>query len=163
VTKLAAEQLCSLYAHNYGLSTVSLRFFTVYGPRQRPDMAFSKFIRSALAGQALTVTGDGSAIRDFTYVGDIVEALVAAGAADVAPGSLYNTCGRESITVNGTIEVISEALGSEVRVERADRVPGDVQQTGGSSTLAEQELGWQARTSLREGIAAQVAWERERR
>lgn len=162
VTKLAAEHLCSLYAHNYGLSTVSLRFFTVYGPRQRPDMAFSKFIRNALKDQPVTITGDGSAIRDFTYVSDIVDALLLSARAEVAAGSVYNTCGRESINVSGTIEVLSEVLGRQVETDHVDPVPGDVQQTGGTSTLAERELGWEARTSLREGLEAQVEWERAR-
>ena len=162
VTKLAAEHMCSLYAQNYGLSTVSLRFFTVYGPRQRPDMAFSKFIRATLAGQPIKVTGDGSAVRDFTYVGDIVSALVAAGQADVAPGRVYNTCGTESVTVNDTIRLIGEAVGTELAVERGPTVPGDVQRTGGISTLAEAELGWNAEVDLASGLAHQVAWERAR-
>ncbi len=163
VTKLAAEHMCSLYAQNYGLSTVSLRFFTVYGPRQRPDMAFSKFIRATLAGRPIKVTGDGSAVRDFTYVGDIVSALVAAGQADVAPGRVYNTCGTESVTVNDTIRLIGETVGTEPAVERGPTVPGDVQRTGGISTLAEAELGWTAEVELASGLAQQVAWERARR
>ncbi|MFT4084124.1 MAG: NAD-dependent epimerase/dehydratase family protein [Nocardioides sp.] len=162
VTKLAAEHLCGLYAQNYGLGTVSLRFFTVYGPRQRPDMAFSRFIRSALAGRPLTITGDGTAIRDFTYVGDIVEALRAAGRADVAPGAVYNTCGTESIDVNGAIGLIAHHLGFTPAVERCGAVPGDVRRTGGSARLAEQDLGWTAEMTLAEGIGEQVAWERAR-
>jgi UDP-glucuronate 4-epimerase len=162
VTKLAAEHMCSLYAQNYGLSTVSLRFFTVYGPRQRPDMAFSKFIRATLTGQPIKVTGDGTAIRDFTYVGDIVSALVAAGRADVAPGRVYNTCGTESVNVNETIGLIGDAVGSEPAVERGPNVPGDVQRTGGVSTLAETELGWSAEVDLASGLEQQVAWERAR-
>lgn len=163
VTKLAAEHMCSLYAQNYGLSTVSLRFFTVYGPRQRPDMAFSKFIRATLAGRPIKVTGDGSAVRDFTYVGDIVSALVAAGSADVAPGRVYNTCGTESVTVNDTIRLIGEVVGAEPVVERGPTVPGDVQRTGGVSSLAETELGWRAEVALTAGLAEQVAWERSRK
>jgi UDP-glucuronate 4-epimerase len=162
VTKLAAEHMCSLYAQNYGLSTVALRFFTVYGPRQRPDMAFSKFIRATLDGRPITVTGDGSAIRDFTYVADIVSALVAAGSADVAPGRVYNTCGTESVNVNDTIRVIGEAVGVEPAVVRGPVVPGDVQRTGGVSDLARAELGWTAEVDLATGIAQQVAWERDR-
>ena len=162
VTKLAAEHMCSLYAQNYGLSTVSLRFFTVYGPRQRPDMAFSKFIRATLAGEPIKVTGDGTAIRDFTYVSDIVSALLAAGGADVAPGSVYNTCGTESVTVNDTIRLIGEAVGTEPTVERGPTVPGDVQRTGGISTAAEAELGWTAEVDLAAGLAQQAAWERAR-
>lgn len=163
VTKLAGEHLCHLYATNYGTPTVALRYFTVYGPRQRPDMAFSKFIRNGLRGDPVRITGDGTAIRDFTFVGDIVAATLAAGTADVAPGSLYNACGSESVTVNQAVDLISGALGFELDVERTSVVPGDVLRTGGVAGLAERELGWTARTTIADGIAQQVAWERARR
>ncbi len=163
VTKLAGEHLCHLYATNYGTSTVALRYFTVYGPRQRPDMAFSKFIRNGLRGEPIRITGDGTAVRDFTFVGDIVAATMAAGCADVAPGSLYNACGKESATVNEAVDLISGALGFDLEVERTGVAAGDVTQTGGVSELAERELGWTAQTSLADGITQQVAWERSRR
>ena len=163
MTKLAGEHLCHLYATNYGTSTVALRYFTVYGPRQRPDMAFSKFIRNGLRGEPIRITGDGTAVRDFTFVGDIVAATMAAGCADVAPGSLYNACGKESATVNEAVDLISGALGFDLEVERTGVAAGDVTQTGGVSELAERELGWTAQTSLADGITQQVAWERSRR
>ncbi|GGF43642.1 UDP-glucose 4-epimerase [Marmoricola endophyticus] len=162
VTKLAAEHLCGLYARNFGIPTVSLRYFTVYGPRQRPDMAFSIFLRNALEGRPVTVTGDGEQVRDFTYVGDIVRANLAAADADVVPGSVFNVCGRESVTVNRVLDLMGECLGTPVQRERIPVVAGDVERTGGSSRMAEEHLGWQAQTSLADGIAAQVAWESAR-
>lgn len=162
VTKLAAEHLCGLYARNFGVETVSLRYFTVYGPRQRPDMAFSIFLRNALEGRPVTVTGDGEQVRDFTFVGDVVRANLAAADADVVPGSVFNVCGSESVTVNQVLDVMGECLGSPVRRERIPVVAGDVERTGGSALMAEEHLGWRPRTSLAEGIAAQVAWERTR-
>lgn len=162
VTKLAAEHLCGLYARNYATPTVSLRYFTVYGPRQRPDMAFSLFSRAALRGQPVRITGDGRQVRTFTYVDDIVDANLAAADADVAPGSVYNVCGTESSTVNEVVDLMSGLLGSQIRTERVPTMAGDVQRTGGSSELAASELGWSSRTTLAEGLRHHLAWERER-
>src|SRR3954454_2167315 len=100
VTKLAAEHLCSLYASNFGVPTVSLRYFTVYGPGQRPDMAFNRFIRATLAGEPITVYGTGEQVRDFTYVDDVVQANLLAAEGDVPPGSVFNVSGGSDISVN---------------------------------------------------------------
>jgi UDP-glucuronate 4-epimerase len=163
VTKLAAEHLCGLYAANYGLSTVSLRYFTVYGPRQRPDMAIHRLIESALDGSEFPLYGDGSHVRDFTFVGDIVAANRAAANADVEPGLVVNACGGESTRMRDLIEAVAAATGTQINIDRLPEQPGDVKRTGGDSTRAQRHLGWMSKTSLAAGIAAQVAWHVTRR
>ncbi|MFP5578655.1 MAG: NAD-dependent epimerase/dehydratase family protein [Acidimicrobiia bacterium] len=163
VTKLAGEHLCGLYAANHGLSTVSLRYFTVYGPRQRPDMAFHRLIEGALDQTPFPLYGDGSHVRDFTYVGDIVRANVLAGRADAAPGTVVNVCAGGSTVLRDVIDAVSTAVGSRVPVEQHAEQPGDVQRTGGSNDAARRVLGWEPQTALADGIAAQVAWHRSRR
>jgi len=163
VTKLAAEHLCSLYADNWGVPTVSLRYFTVYGPRQRPDMAMNKFIAAALDGRAIPVYGDGQQVRDFTFVEDVVAANLAAGqVADVPPGAVLNVAGGGSITVNDLVDLLGEVAGRPVRTEEQPRQPGDVQQTGGTIELAERLLGWRPQVAVPEGLAAQFAWQQSR-
>jgi nucleoside-diphosphate-sugar epimerase len=159
VTKLAAEHLCSLYAANYGTPTVSLRYFSVYGPRQRPDMAFSRFIRTGLAGGRLTVTGDGRQVRDFTFVDDVVRATAAAGTCDVAPGTVLNVAGGQSVTVNDVLAIIEQALGRELDVGHVPDEAGDVRRTGGARWLAEDMLGWVPAVTVGEGLPRQVEWE----
>ena len=161
VTKLAAEHLCNLYAANYGTPTVSLRYFTVYGPRQRPDMAFHRFIEAALAGHELPLFGDGSQIRDFTYVGDVVAANVLAGEMDVPPGTVLNVCGGGSVNMTEVIETMSDIIGRPLTTEDLPEQPGDVTRTGGTSERARQLLGWSPATTLREGLERQVAWHRD--
>lgn len=163
VTKLAAEHLCGLYAANHGLSTVALRYFTVYGPRQRPDMAFHRLIEGALDQRPFPLYGDGSHVRDFTYVGDVVASNVAAGRAEVAPGTVVNVCAGGSTVLRDVIDAVGEAVGSPVPIEQHSEQPGDVQRTGGSNEAARKLLGWEPRTTLADGIAAQVAWHRARR
>src|SRR3954471_15585585 len=118
VTKLAAEHLCGLYAANFGIPTTSLRYFTVYGPRQRPDMGINKFINAALDGKPLVVFGDGEQIRDFTYVADVVSATVRAGeATDIPPGAVMNIAGGSACTVNELLHLIAQKIGSAVDTE----------------------------------------------
>lgn len=163
VTKLAGEHLCGLYAANHGLSTVSLRYFTVYGPRQRPDMAFHRLIESALDQRPFPLYGDGSHVRDFTYVGDVVAANVAAAGADVSPGTVVNVCGGGSTVLRDVVHAVGDAVGAPVPIEQHPEQAGDVQRTGGSGVAARELLGWEPRTTLADGIAAQVAWHRSRR
>jgi UDP-glucuronate 4-epimerase len=164
VTKLAAEHLCSLYAANWGVSTVSLRYFTVYGPRQRPDMAHHRLIEAALDQKQFPLYGDGSQERAFTFVDDVVEATYLAGVTpDVLPGTVLNVSGRFSCSLAELIEMVGQAVGRPVPLDRRPPQPGDAQKTGGSTERIEAVLGWTARTSLEEGIAAQVAWHRQRR
>lgn len=163
VTKLAAEHLCGLYGANHGLATVSLRYFTVYGPRQRPDMAFHRLIEGALDQEPFPLYGDGSHVRDFTYVGDVVRANVLAGTAEVEPGTVVNVCAGGSAVLRDVIDAVGDAVGAPVLIEQHPEQPGDVQRTGGSNDAARRLLGWEPRTSLADGIAAQVAWHRRRR
>jgi nucleoside-diphosphate-sugar epimerase len=162
VTKLAAEHLCGLYAANYGTPTVSLRYFSVYGPRQRPDMAFSRFIRAGIAGRSIKVTGDGTQVRDFTFVDDVVTATAAAGIRDIAPGTVLNVAGGQSATVHDVIAIIEQALGSKLDVGYVPDVAGDVTRTGGSGKLAEKVLGWVPTVTVAEGLPRQVEWELRR-
>jgi UDP-glucuronate 4-epimerase len=156
VTKLAAEHLCRLYFRAYGLPTVSLRYFTIYGPRQRPDMAFSRFIAAALNGDPLTVYGDGGQIRDFTYVADAVSATLAA-ATEGQPGLAYNIAGGTQTSVGEVIEIIRELSGGELQVENRDPVAGDARRTGADTSRARQDLGYSPSVDLREGLARQLA------
>lgn len=158
VTKLAGEHLCRLYAENYGLSTVSLRFFTVYGPRQRPDMAFTRFLGAALREEQIQVFGSGEQIRDFTYVDDIVDAVVRAGSADVASGSVFNVSGGGSHSVNEVLTVVEELVGHRLDVQRKDIALGDVSRTAADTTEISTRLAWSPRTALRDGLAAQMSW-----
>jgi nucleoside-diphosphate-sugar epimerase len=161
VTKLAAEHLCRLYAHNYGLPTVSLRYFTVYGPGQRPDMAFTRFCRAVRDGREIEVFGTGEQVRDFTYVDDVVAANLGVALADldaVPPGAVLNVAGGVSTTVNEVLELLGEVSGREVRVTRGAAVPGDVDRTGGSTRAIRRAIGWYPRVGLREGLEEQYRW-----
>ncbi|MCU0268821.1 MAG: NAD-dependent epimerase/dehydratase family protein [Acidimicrobiales bacterium] len=160
VTKLAAEHLCGLYAANWGVHTVALRYFTVYGPRQRPDMAFNRLVAAALSGARFPRYGDGSQVRDFTYVADVVAANLAAGAAEVAPGTVLNVAGGGAATLAELIDLAGELVGRPVEVEPLAAQPGDVVRTGGAIERARSLLGWQPTTPVREGLAAQIAWAR---
>lgn len=158
VTKLAGEHLTRLYATVFGVPTVALRYFTVYGPGQRPDMAFTIFAKAALAGTPLRVHGDGTQIRDFTYVEDVVEANLLVALGEVEAGSVFNVSGGTSATVRDAIAIIGAAVGHSVSVEYGPKVPGDVFRTGGSSEALRAATGWSPRVSLEEGLTRQVSW-----
>ena len=162
VTKLAAEHLCNLYAANWGVPTVSLRYFTVYGPRQRPDMAMHRLLRATLSGQAFPLYGDGSAVRDFTFVGDAVNANLLAAEADCAPGTVVNVAGGSSIAMRDLFELVTGVIGTAPVLDQQATQPGDVARTGGTIERAQQLLGWTPRTDLRTGLAAQTEWHRAR-
>jgi UDP-glucose 4-epimerase len=155
VTKLAAEYLCHLYAKSYGVPACSLRYFSVYGPRQRPDMAFHRFIRSAAAGEPLRIYGDGLQTRDFTYVGDIVSATLAAGDLG-SPGEVYNVAGGSRVTVLDVLGMLGRILGAPVDVVHEQAARGDARDTSGDTTKAARELGYVAEVTLEEGLTAQV-------
>lgn len=156
VTKLASENLARLYARNFGVPTVALRLFTVYGPRQRPDMAFHRFISAALTDRPIEVFGDGSQTRDFTFVGDIVDGLLAAPAAD--PGSVFNLGGGSRVSLTGALGTLGEALGREIRVNRSGAQAGDVTDTWASVESARDKIGFVPKVTLAEGLAAQCEW-----
>ncbi len=162
VTKLAAEHLCSVYAQNWGLPTVALRYFTVFGPRQRPDMSIYRLCESALGRGVFPRFGDGAQIREFTYVADIVEGNVAAAHADLAPGSIVNLAGGAEITLAELIVLVGDLAGAPVEVEARPAEPGDSRRNGGAIDRARELLGWEPRVSLPDGILAQLAWHRSR-
>ena len=158
VTKLAAEHLVTLYATNYQLPTISLRYFTVYGPRQRPDMAFNRFISSALRGEPLPVYGSGDQIREFTYVDDIVDANLLASTAHIDPGTVVNLSGGSAISVNSVLDLLSDLHGQELQIDRGEPALGDVTRTGGDTELARALLGWKPRVTIEEGLALEYEW-----
>ena len=158
VTKLAGEHLVNLYAANFGIPAISLRYFTVYGPRQRPDMAFNRFIVWARHGRPLPVHGDGSQLREFTYVDDIVEANVRARDASVEPGTVVNLSGGTSTTVNDVLDLLEKIHGEPLQVDRGHPAVGDVFRTGGSTERAKALLGWEPRVGIEDGLAREYDW-----
>ncbi|MGB6058061.1 MAG: NAD-dependent epimerase/dehydratase family protein [Microthrixaceae bacterium] len=161
VTKLAAEHLCTLYASNFGVPTVSLRYFTVFGPRQRTDMALRRMIDSALNSRPFPLYGDGSVSRSFTYIDDVVDANLAAMFHDVSPGTVCNVANVETASMSELISLAESALGSKIELEMLPDAAGDARQTGGSTEFAAQALGWAPKTSLATGVTRQVEWQRE--
>jgi nucleoside-diphosphate-sugar epimerase len=160
VTKLAAEHLAVLYHRNLGLPTVSLRFFTVYGPRQRPDMAFHKFLRAARDGTELPVFGDGRQTRDFTYVADIVAAVRSAPLSG-RPGSVYNVGGGERIALNEVLRLIETVTARPLRIQRLENQKGDMRDTFADTAAARRDLGFRSTVPLAEGLAREWEWIRE--
>ena len=162
MTKLATEELTATYHRCFGLPVVGLRYFTAYGPRQRPDMAFTRFIRAILDDDPLTVLGDGSQVRDFTFVGDIVEGTIAA-AQRGRFGSVYNIGGGHAVQLLAAIAAIERVAGRRGRIELAPPQRGDAYRTGCDCALALSELGYAPRTVLEDGLAAQLEWVRRSR
>jgi nucleoside-diphosphate-sugar epimerase len=162
VTKLAAEHLCGLYAENWGVSTVSLRYFTVFGPRQRPDMSIHRLCEAAIHGLVFPRYGDGSQIREFTFVDDIVRGNLLGADRDVAPGSYCNLAGGAEITLSELIALVGDLAGAPVQVDQQPRQAGDAFRNGGSISRAGELLGWSPQVSLRDGVTAQLAWHRSR-
>jgi nucleoside-diphosphate-sugar epimerase len=156
VTKLAAEHLCGLYHQNFGVPTVSLRYFTVYGPRQRPDMAFNRFIRAIIAGDELVIYGTGEQTRDFTFVDDIVEANLAAAFSAGVEGRVYNIGGGSRISVNGVLEMLGRLSGKEVKVRYEPIQAGDPPHTYADTGRALRELNFKPQTALEAGIEAML-------
>jgi UDP-glucuronate 4-epimerase len=160
LSKLAAEELVGLYGRERCMPATILRYFTVYGPRQRPDMALSRFISLASRGEAVEVFGDGTQMREMTYVSDVVNATVAA--LEAQPGDLpraYNVGGGARTTVENLVELVGEAMGEQrLKVSYRPPVSGDVRSTWADHGRAARELGYEPRVSLEEGIEAQVRW-----
>ena len=157
VTKLAAEHLCNLYHANYGVPAVSLRFFTVYGPRQRPDMAFHRFIRAAFEGKPITLYGDGDQTRDFTYIADIVDANLAAGDQG-RPGGVYNIGGGSRVSVNHVLELVGQLTGRPLQIHREASQKGDMRDTFADTSRARADLGFHPRFTLERGLGEECAW-----
>jgi nucleoside-diphosphate-sugar epimerase len=157
VSKLAAEQLCYLYFSNYGVPTVSLRYFTVYGPRQRPDMGFHKFLRATILGEPITLYGDGDQTRDFTFVSDAVSANVAAAARGV-PGRVYNIGGGSRVSVNEVLRMIGRIAGRTPLITVDPVQKGDMRHTYADTSLARADLGYAPTVGLEDGLAAEHRW-----
>ncbi len=162
VTKLAAEHLAVLYHRCHGLPTVSLRFFTVYGPRQRPDMAFHRFLKAARDGGAITLFGDGQQTRDFTYVDDIVSAVRAAPLSG-QPGSVYNVGGGERIALHEVLRLVETVTGRPLRIERQEAQKGDMRDTFADTAAARRDLGFRSTVPLAEGLLREWEWIRGQR
>jgi nucleoside-diphosphate-sugar epimerase len=157
VTKLAGEHLTYVYWKNFDLPSVRLRYFSVYGPRMRPDLMLSKAMRAIYEGSVFDVYGDGEQTREFTYVADAVAGTILA-AERGAPGDLYNLGGGSSVTVNHVLDLLEETSGRKLRRRHVERQPGDHRRAGASITRARINLGWEPRIDLREGLAAQWRW-----
>lgn len=160
VTKLAGEHLVLLYGRNFGLPVSALRYFTVYGPRQRPDMAFHRFCRSLLRGEEILVYGDGRQSRDFTFIADAIEANVRAWASS-APQGVYNVGGGSQVEVLEAITILEGALGAKAKLRFEPRPPGDPLRTRADATRIREDLGFAPSTPIAEGLAAEAAWARE--
>jgi UDP-glucuronate 4-epimerase len=158
VTKLAAEHLCRVYERAWGVRTVSLRYFTVYGPGQRPDMAVHRLIESALSHRPFSVFGDGQQVRDLTFVDDVVEANLLAATVDAPEAATLNIAGGTATSLLDLARLVGELAGHPVDLRYGPPERGDVARTGGSIELAARVLGWRPHVSLEEGLASQVAW-----
>ena len=157
VTKLAAEHLCHTYAYNYAIPVVSLRYFTVYGPRQRPDMAFHRFMRALLQEDVIEVYGDGSQTRDFTFVADAVEAnMLALKCAQ--PGKVFNIGGGSRVMLNEVLDTVQEIASRRARVKYIKSQRGDMKHTLADTTRAAGELGYRPRVGLKAGLKAEWDW-----
>jgi nucleoside-diphosphate-sugar epimerase len=157
MTKVATEEIAAVYHRNHGVPTVGMRYFTAYGPRQRPDMAFHRFIRSALADEPIIVLGDGRQTRDFTYVSDVIEGTRAAAKAGRA-GSVYNIGGGKPVDLLTVIDMLEQVLERRVLVDHRPVARGDVSKTCADSSRAAAELGVSPKVGLADGIAAEVEW-----
>jgi UDP-glucose 4-epimerase len=157
VTKLAAEHLTRLYWTNFRVPTVSLRYFTVYGPAQRPDMAFHKLIKAMLRGEEFAVFGDGDQTRDFTYISDAVAANLAAAERGQS-GGVYNIGGGSRVTLKEVIALLEKIIGRPARIRNVEPQKGDVRHTYADTSRARQDFGYVPRVGLEEGLRAEADW-----
>ena len=157
MTKLAAEHLTFVYMRNFNIPATALRYFTVYGPRQRPDMAFHRFMVALADNREIEIFGDGEQTREFTYVSDAVDGTVKAASAEVV-GQVINLGGGSRVTVNRVIDTLEEISGIEARRKYLPAAPGDPRHTGASINQARERLAWEPRVALREGLTRQWQW-----
>jgi nucleoside-diphosphate-sugar epimerase len=162
VTKLAGEHLTSLYGQEFGLGTVSLRYHTVYGPRQRPDMAIERLFRAAAGRTPFPMYAAEDFVRDVTFVSDVVEANIRAAMTPVPAGSVFNVAGGSEVTIRELVQRVGRLVGTRVPLELHPPRPGDVARTGGDISLATEQLGWRPRVGLEEGLEAQWSVVKER-
>jgi len=152
ITKLAAERLCGLYYKNFGVPYVALRYFTVYGPRQRPDMAFHKFFKSVIEDQAIPVYGDGQQTRDFTFISDAVAANLAAATVPEAVGEIFNIGGGSRVVLTEVLDTMEEIVGKPIKRNHIEKAMGDARHTAADVSKARRILGYQPQVSLKEGL-----------
>lgn len=157
VTKLAAEQLCHLYHVNFGVPAVSLRYFTVYGPRQRPDMGFNRFFSAILNGQPLVQYGDGLQTRDYTYVADAARATADAAVRGL-PGRAYNIGGGSRVSLREVFDLLAHVSGRDVKIDRQDAQKGDMRDTYADTTRARVDLAFAPTVTLEEGLQRMWRW-----
>jgi len=157
VTKLACEHLCSAYLNGFGLPVTILRYFTVYGPRQRPDMAFNRFIQSMLIDESITVYGDGLQTRDFTFVSDVVEANMLILENEIYDGIFNIGCGTRA-TINDVIEILKNLTGKDIDVEHTNSEKGDMKHTCADITRARRILKFRPKIGIREGLSREIEW-----
>ena len=158
-TKLSAEHLCELYRANFGIDYRALRYFTVYGPRQRPDMAFSRFITAALTDGRIEVYGDGRQTRDFTFITDAVEANMLAFRYE-GPETIFNIGGGSRVSILDILDIIGKQIDRPLDVQYLDRAKGDVTDTWADTTRAKTELGFRPAVAIEEGLKQEIAWYR---
>lgn len=164
MTKMAGEQMCSNYSHLYGIKTVCLRFFTVYGPRQRPDLAISKFCRLIEDGLPIDKYGDGTTARDYTFISDIVDGII--GALNYRTGpicDIFNLGGSQTVTLNKLISTIEDALGKKAIINQMPEQPGDVPLTSADVSKARELLQFSPTTTIDQGVSRYVEWFRRMR
>jgi len=157
VSKLAAEHLCGLYYKNFGVPAISLRYFTVYGPRQRPDMAFHRFLKAIMQGEEIVLYGDGEQTRDFTFIKDAVDANISAMEKGKA-GGIYNIGGGSQVSINYCIHRMEAITGKKAKVKILERQKGDVTHTYADTTRACADLGFHPSIPLDEGLLQQAEW-----
>ncbi|RMH78572.1 MAG: NAD-dependent epimerase/dehydratase family protein [Cyanobacteria bacterium J007] len=158
ITKLAAEQLCLLYYKNFGVPVSGLRYFTVYGPRQRPDMAFHKFFKAVLEDEAIAIYGDGKQTRDFTFVSDAIAANLAAASSPEAIGEVFNIGGGSRVSLIEVIETMEQVVGRPIRRDYQASAIGDARHTGADVSKAHKAIGYQPKVSLAEGLRQEWEW-----
>jgi len=160
-TKLSCEQICSNYSNLFGIRTVCLRFFTVYGPRQRPDLAIAKFTKMIKEGKPIDKYGDGSTARDYTYIEDIISGIQAAIRYDQTDFDIFNIGGSATTTLAELIEMIESAVGKKAIINQMPDQPGDVPRTYADISKAKKLLGYNPQTPIREGITKYVEWAKD--
>ncbi|MTJ08870.1 MULTISPECIES: NAD-dependent epimerase/dehydratase family protein [unclassified Anabaena] len=158
ITKLAAERLGMLYHKNFGVPFVALRYFTVYGPRQRPDMAFHKFFKAVLADEAIPVYGDGQQTRDFTFVSDAIAANLAAAIVPEAVGEIFNIGGGSRVVLAEVLDTMAEIVGKPIKRNHIEKAMGDARHTAADVSKARKILGYQPQVSLRDGLTQEWEW-----
>ena len=162
VTKLAGENLVRLFGTQFGMETISLRYFTVFGPGQRPDMAFHKLIYAGLTGNSFTMHGDGSQVRDFTFVGDIVNANLCALNTNCLPGATYNIGGGTPVSMNQVVSELEVLVNSRIQVSYEPLGNGNPMRTASNCHKAKAELNWRPVCTLEEGLASQILWQKSK-